>query len=192
MKICVYGASSYKIDSSFIEDGEKLGGLMADKGYSLVFGGGANGMMGAVARGVYKGNGEIIGISPELFNVDGVLFENCNEMIFTKTMRERKKLLEEMSDGFVVTPGGNGTFDEFFEILTLKQLGYHNKPIAILNTNGYFDKLVELFEEARKGEFIKDNCLNLYKVLNTPEKVIEYIENYHDAGYKVEELKNIK
>ncbi|MBE7047096.1 MAG: TIGR00730 family Rossman fold protein [Ruminococcaceae bacterium] len=192
MKICVYGASSYKIDSSFIQAGEKLGEIMAHKGHSLIFGGGANGMMGAAARGVYKGKGEIIGISPELFNVDGVLFENCNQMILTKTMRERKKLLEEMSDGFVVTPGGNGTFDEFFEILTLKQLGYHNKPIAILNTNGYFDKLVELFEEARKGEFVKDNCLKLYKVLNTPEEVIDYIENYNDEGYKVEELKNIK
>ena len=192
MKICVYGASSFKIASSFIEAGERLGELMGYKGYTLVFGGGANGMMGAVARGVYKAKGEIIGISPELFNVDGILFDKCSQMIFTKTMRERKKLLEEMSDGFVVTPGGNGTFDEFFEILTLKQLGYHNKPIAILNTNGYYDKLVELFDVALKGEFVKENCLKLYKVVNTPEEVIDYIENYDESEYKVEELKNIK
>ena len=140
MKICVYGASSYKIDSSFIAAGEKLGELMAKRGHGLIFGGGANGMMGAAARGVYRQKGEIVGISPELFDVDGVLFDHCNEMIFTKTMRERKQLLEDMSDAFVVTAGGSGTYDEFFEILTLKQLGYHNKPIAILNTNGYFDK----------------------------------------------------
>ena len=192
MKICVYGASSYKIDSSFIAAGEKLGELMAKRGHGLIFGGGANGMMGAAARGVYRQKGEIIGISPELFDVDGVLFDHCNEMIFTKTMRERKQLLEDMSDAFVVTAGGSGTYDEFFEILTLKQLGYHNKPIAILNTNGYFDKLVELFEVALKGEFIKENCLKLYKVLDTPEEVIEYIENYSDSGYSLDELKDVK
>ena len=192
MKICVYGASSYKIDSSFITAGEKLGELMAKRGHGLIFGGGANGMMGAAARGVYRQKGEIVGISPELFDVDGVLFDHCNEMIFTKTMRERKQLLEDMSDAFVVTAGGSGTYDEFFEILTLKQLGYHNKPIAILNTNGYFDKLVELFEVALKGEFIKENCLKLYKVLDTPEEVIEYIENYSDSGYSLDELKNVK
>lgn len=192
MKICVYGASSYKIDSSFIAAGEKLGELMAKRGHGLIFGGGANGMMGAAARGVYRQKGEIVGISPELFDVDGVLFDHCNEMIFTKTMRERKQLLEDMSDAFVVTAGGSGTYDEFFEILTLKQLGYHNKPIAILNTNGYFDKLVELFEVALKGEFIKENCLKLYKVLDTPEEVIEYIENYSDSGYRLDELKNVR
>jgi len=192
MKICVYGASSYKIDSSFIAAGEKLGELMAKRGHGLIFGGGANGMMGAAARGVYRQKGEIVGISPELFDVDGVLFDHCNEMIFTKTMRERKQLLEDMSDAFVVTAGGSGTYDEFFEILTLKQLGYHNKPIAILNTNGYFDKLVELFEVALKGEFIKENCLKLYKVLDTPEEVIDYIENYSDSGYRLDELKNVK
>ena len=192
MKICVYGASSYKIDSSFIAAGEKLGELMAKRGHGLIFGGGANGMMGAAARGVYRQKGEIVGISPELFDVDGVLFDHCNEMIFTKTMRERKQLLEDMSDAFVVTAGGSGTYDEFFEILTLKQLGYHNKPIAILNTNGYFDKLVELFEVALKGEFIKENCLKLYKVLDTPEEVIDYIENYSDSGYRLDELKNVR
>ncbi len=192
MKICVYGASSYKIDSSFIAAGEKLGELMAKRGHGLIFGGGANGMMGAAARGVYRQKGEIVGISPELFDVDGVLFDHCNEMIFTKTMRERKQLLEDMSDAFVVTAGGSGTYDEFFEILTLKQLGYHNKPIAILNTNGYFDKLAELFEVALKGEFIKENCLKLYKVLDTPEEVIDYIENYSDSGYSLDELKNVK
>ena len=192
MKICVYGASSYKIDSSFIAAGEKLGELMAKRGHGLIFGGGANGMMGAAARGVYRQKGEIVGISPELFDVDGVLFDHCNEMIFTKTMRERTQLLEDMSDAFVVTAGGSGTYDEFFEILTLKQLGYHNKPIAILNTNGYFDKLVELFEVALKGEFIKENCLKLYKVLDTPEEVIEYVEDYSDSGYSLDELKDVK
>ena len=192
MKICVYGASSYKIDSCFITAGEKLGELMAKRGHGLIFGGGANGMMGAAARGVYRQKGEIVGISPELFDVDGVLFDHCNEMIFTKTMRERTQLLEDMSDAFVVTAGGSGTYDEFFEILTLKQLGYHNKPIAILNTNGYFDKLVELFDVAVKGDFVKENSLKLYKVVNTPEEVIDYIENYDESGYVLDELKNIK
>ena len=192
MKICVYGASSFKIDPSYIEAGEKLGELMAKNGHSLIFGGGANGLMGAAARGVHKGKGKIVGISPELFNVDGVLFEQCEEMIYTKTMRERKKLLEEMSDAYVITPGGIGTFDEFFEILTLKQLGYHNKPICIMNTNGYYDKLLEFLDVAMKSEFIKANCSKLYKVVNTPEEVIEYIENYEGEVYNLDELKNVK
>ena len=107
----------------------------------LVFGGGAQGMMGAAARGVRDGGGSIIGVAPDFFDVDGVLFPDCTEFIYTKTMRERKQILEDSSDAFIITPGGFGTLDEFFEILTLKQLERHNKAIVVLNVAGYYDNI---------------------------------------------------
>ena len=110
--------------------------------------------MGAVARGAHAKGGKTIGVCPSFFNVDGALFVDCSEMIYTETMRERKQLLEEMSDAFIVTPGGIGTFDEFFEIYTLRQLGVHRKPIVIYNTDGYYDSLIEMLNNAIDKKFM--------------------------------------
>lgn len=104
MKLCIYGAASNNIDKSYIDSGEALGQALAENGHSIVYGGGKNGMMGAVARGVAALNGEIIGVAPSFFLVDGVLFEDCTEFIYTETMRERKQIMEEKSDAFIVTP----------------------------------------------------------------------------------------
>ncbi len=191
MNICVYGASSKTIDESFMKDGERLGEVIAKRGHKLVFGAGANGLMGAVARGVYKNGGYIVGVVPKFFNVDGIIFENCNELIRPETMRERKQIMEDSSDGFVVTPGGIGTFEEFFEILTLKQLGRHNKPIAILNTNGYYDKMIEFMENAIEGEFLNKECKLLYEFVSTAAEAVEYIENYDQKQIHITKLKNI-
>lgn len=114
MNICVYGAASDEIDKIYTAEAEKLGEKMAKCGHSLVFGGGAGGMMGAAARGIHKNGGNIIGVVPTFFNVDGILFEHCNEMIRTETMRERKQIMEDRADAFIMTPGGIGTFEEFF------------------------------------------------------------------------------
>ena len=119
MNICIYGASSNEIDNIYIKYTEHLGQVMGKRGHNLVFGGGAKGLMGAAARGVVKGGGNVIGIAPSFFNVDGVLFEECSEFIYTDTMRERKLAMEEKSDAFIATPGGIGTFDELFEIKTV-------------------------------------------------------------------------
>ncbi len=191
MNICVYGAASKAIDQCYIKDGEALGREMAKRGYGLIFGGGASGMMGAVARGVYDGKGYICGIAPKFFNVDGVLFENCNEMLRPDTMRERKKMLEDNADAFIITPGGIGTFDEFFEILTLKQLGRHNKPIAILNTNGYYNKMAEFMENAIDGRFLTKECKLLYEFVDNVNEALDYIENYNIEQMSLTELKNI-
>ncbi len=191
MNICVYGAASKLIDEVYIKDGEKLGREMVKRGHALIFGGGSSGMMGAVARGVYSEKGYIVGIVPKFFNVDGILFENCNEMIKPDTMRERKKLLEDKADAFIVTPGGIGTFDEFFEILTLKQLGRHNKPIAILNTNGYYGKMADFMENAIDGRFLTKECKLLYEVVENTEDALSYIENYNVGQMSITKLKNI-
>lgn len=193
MKICVYGASSTSIDKSYITDGEKLGTVMASRGHSLVFGGGANGLMGAVARGVHSvSKTEIIGIAPSFFNVDGILFEHCTEFIYPETMRERKRMMDELSDAFIVTPGGIGTFDEFFEILTLKQLRRHNKPIAILNTNGYYNHLKDFLQNGINENFLAEECNKLFFISDDADKICEYIENYNPEDTPVSQFKAIK
>lgn len=191
MKICVYGAASSEIDKNFVKTGEELGREMAEHGHSLVFGGGRNGMMGAVARGIAEKGGKILGIQPAFFQENNaeISFADCTEFIHTETMRERKRLLDESSDAFIVSPGGIGTFDEFFEILTLKQLGRHNKAIAIFNIDGYFDNMIKMMEYSIKKKFITTDCVDLYKVTNTVEETLEYIENYDPTDIDLSKVK---
>lgn len=191
MNICVYGASSNIIDKVYIEATEDLGEKLAKRGHGLVFGAGAEGVMGASARGAEKGGGKIIGIAPGFFNVDGMIFENCTELIRPETMRERKKMLEEMSDAFIMAPGGIGTFDEFFEIITLKQLSRHTKAIAIFNVNNYFDDLLAMMEKGIKEEFIKEECRELYRVFDNADEMLDYIENYVAVDMDILNFKNI-
>lgn len=177
MNICIYGAASNSIDNSYILHGEALGEEIAKKNHTLVFGGGANGLMGAVARGVHKHGGTLISVAPSFFNVDGILFDKCSEYIYTDTMRQRKKTMEEKSDAFIVTPGGIGTLEEFFEILTLRSLDRHNKPIAIFNTNGYFDSLLSFLKNGVKETFLRESDLRLLFISDDAKEIIEYLES---------------
>lgn len=186
MNICVYGAASNEIDKSYILAGEELGAEMGRRSHSLIFGGGASGLMGAAARGVHKNGGYIVGVAPRFFNVDGALFANCDELIRTDTMRERKQLMEQRSDAFIVTPGGIGTFEEFLEILTLRSLDRHSKPIAILNTNGYYDALLSFLQDGVRQNFIKEGNLELFFVSDDVAKIIDYSESYTDDTDKIE------
>lgn len=183
MNICVYGASSKSIDEKYIKAGEALGEQMAERGHTLVFGGGGHGMMGAVARGVKKGGGKVIGVAPSFFNVDGVLFDGCDEFIYTETMRERKQIMEDRSDAFIAAPGGVGTFEELFEIITLKQLGRHSKPVAVFNVNGYYSGIKDMFERAVEESFMTRACLSLFGMTEDEGDILDYLE-----GYKAEEL----
>ena len=191
MKICVYGASSNYIDKIHLEQVELLGRKMAERGHSLVFGGGANGCMGASARGAHKNNGEIIGIAPTFFDVDGILFQHCTKLVGTETMRERKQLLEEYSDAFIIAPGGVGTLDEFFEILTLKQLARHKKAMAIFNVNGYYDELLKFLDTMVKGNFALPDTLKLFEVFTDVDKMLDYLENYESTDFNVSDMKHI-
>lgn len=190
MKVCIYGASSDIIDREYIKAGEELGRMLADGGHTLVFGGGNGGLMGAAARGFSEKGGHIIGIAPSFFNVDGVLYPHCDEFHYTETMRERKQLMEDLSDAFVMTPGGIGTFEEFFEILTLKQLGRHNKPIVVLNTKNYFEKLFSQLRDTVDGHFMKEACLSLYTVCEEPSEVLSALGITTTTG-EVSDYKNI-
>ena len=191
MRICVYGASSNDISPVFISAGEKLGLAMAKRGIGLTFGGGANGMMGAVARGITAGNGHIIGVAPKFFNVDGVLYEKCDQMIRPDTMRQRKQIMEDNADAFIITPGGIGTFEEFFEILTLKQLAQLNKPIVIMNTDGYYDDMLNMMKTAVEKEFILESVKSLYVVMTDVDEMLDYIENYDYKDIDITHYKKV-
>ena len=191
MNICVYGAASQEIDSIFIETVERLGEKIAERGHGIVYGGGAHGLMGAVARGARKANGKVTGVAPAFFKVDGVLFEDCTDFIYTETMRERKQIMEDNSDCFIVTPGGIGTFEEFFEIVTLKQLRRHEKAIVIYNINGYYDEMDIMMEKAIKDGFMKEACRSLYKYFDDGDEMLDYLESYVPVRAKPKEYKNV-
>jgi len=192
MKICVFGAASDRIDKAFIDAVEKIGEEIAKRGHSLVFGGGASGLMGAAARGFSRAGGSILGVAPRFFDTDGVLYDRCTEFIYTDTMRQRKQILEERSDAFIVTPGGVGTFDEFFEIITLKQLGRHSKPVVIFNVANFFDALENLMEKALSDKFLSPKTLELYKITDSINEVIDYLESYKEKEISVKDTKYIR
>ena len=189
MNICLYGASSDEIAPIYLQETEKLGEKMAAHGHSMIFGGGAAGLMGAAARGMTKGNGRIIGVAPTFFNVDGVLYAHCTDFIYTETMRERKAEMEERADAFIITPGGIGTFEEFFEVLTLKQLGRHNKPIAVFNIDGYYDDLLALIEKAIAGNFMREACRQLLQAFTDADEMLRYIETCDTSELLPEQTK---
>lgn len=192
MRICVYGAASPTIDPQYIKLVEEMGEQMAKRGHSLVFGGGGNGLMGAAARGVKRGGGHILGVIPKFFDDEKVeaICDFCDELIEPDTMRQRKQIMEDNADAFIVVPGGIGTFEEFFEILTLKQLCRHNKPIAIYNLMGYYDEINHAMEQAIKKNFIRDNCRELYITTENLEEMFSYIEAPVDQIRTVKELKD--
>lgn len=192
MRICVYGAASPTIDPEYIELVEQMGKALALRGHSLVFGGGGNGLMGAAARGVRSGGGYILGVIPKFFDEENVedICDFCNELIEPDTMRQRKQIMEDNADAFIVVPGGIGTFEEFFEILTLKQLCRHNKPIAIYNLKGYYNEMNTVMQMAIEKNFVRENCLDLYRTTDSLDELFEYLEAPVDEVRTVKELKD--
>ena len=178
MRICVFGAASPTIDPEYIKRVEELGRELARRGHSLVFGAGANGLMGAAARGVHAGAGRVLGVIPKFFDEEDVeaIYDKCDELIFTDTMRQRKETMENNADAFIVVPGGIGTFEEHFEILTSKQLCRHNKPIALYNIMGYYNELEAVMQQAMKKNFIRENCADLYAITEDLTELFDYIE----------------
>ncbi len=191
MDICVYGASSNAIDRVYTDGAREFGKALAGAGMGLVFGGGASGVMGAAALGVLEAGGEVTGVAPSFFNVDGILLEGCTSLVITETMRERKQKMEELSGGFAMLPGGIGTLDEFFEILTLKQLGRHTKPIGVLNINGYFDPVLAMLRRAAEENFMKPETMELFYVSDSSRELIDYFKNYVPERGSVHRYKSI-
>ena len=175
MNVCVYGASSNRIGADYIEKTEELGKVLAQAGHGLVYGAGGAGLMGAIARGFYAQRGYIVGVVPKFLQVDGCIFEHCDELIYTDTMRQRKQIMDDRCDAFVVTPGGVGTYEEFFEVYTTKQLGRHHKPIILYNINGYFEPVLQMLQATVDKNFMRERSLRLIAVADTPDEVLRLL-----------------
>lgn len=176
MRICLYGSGSGNTPKEFTETGYKLGLKIAKNNHSLVFGGGNDGMMGAVASGVFENGGEIIGIVPEWILEFDSDFKNCSEYIKTDSMDDRKSLFLEKSDAFIIVPGGLGTLDEFFEIIVLKFLKRHDKKIILFNINGFYDTLLLMLDEMSNQGFIREGGENIFETANTIDEVFKLLD----------------
>ena len=192
MKICVYGSASNTINQEFKEKVETLGKIMVQRGHSLVYGGGAHGLMGAVAKGVHSVGGHVFGVIPKFFEQQNVeiVYKKSDELIKPDTMRERKQIMEDNADAFIIVPGGIGTFEEFFEIFTLKQLCQHEKPIAIYNLQNYYDEMQAMLCAAVEKGFLRKESLGLYKVTSDLDELFAYIEAPATVNKTVQQLKD--
>lgn len=176
LTICVYGAANQNIDPIYIEQTEILGRELASHGHSMIYGGGGTGLMGAAARGVSSANGKIISVLPHFMKDYEGLYEDYTEIIRTETMAQRKEIMEERADAFIVLPGGIGTMDEFFQAITLVALDRKSAPIVLFNIDGYYDSIITFIEEGIAKGFINHQVRELCMVRNQAEEVIDAIE----------------
>jgi hypothetical protein len=178
MNICVFCSSSNLLKQIYVDEAFALGRLIGSKKYGLVYGGTNVGLMNEVARSVKLAGGKALGVIPKLISDFGIAASYLDELIITPDMSERKKLLREKSDAFIALPGGFGTLEEVLEVITLKQLGYHNKPIVFINTNSYYNHLIDQFELSYQDQFAKSDYKKLYYFSKNCIDAVNYIENY--------------
>jgi cytokinin riboside 5'-monophosphate phosphoribohydrolase len=174
--LCVYCASSDRLDPKYYAAAAELGREMVLRGWDLVYGGGKTGMMGAVARAVKQNGGRVIGVIPEFMKARELAYIDADELVTVITMRERKLLMETRADAFVALPGGWGTLEEIMEILTLRQLDVVRKPCVLLNQDGFYEPLLQLFERMLEDGFFKPSNLELFRVASSPADVFAQIE----------------
>lgn len=178
-RVCVFASSSSLLDDSYLADAAKLGELLGKNGFDYVYGGSNLGLMWASANAAKQNGAKVTGIMPEkLYKLCVSKEEACDEFFVTEGMRERKAKLDELSDAVVALPGGFGTLEELAEMIVQKQLGYNKKPIVLLNTNGFYNKLNEFFEVIITDKFAKEKSREMYYIANTPEEAIKYLQNY--------------
>lgn len=178
--ICVFASSSNYLSDIYYKDAEELGRLIGQCGYNIVYGGSTLGMMWACASEVKNYGGKIIGVMPQKLADMGCKTDNCDEFFMAEGMRDRKGKMDEISDAVIALAGGFGTLEELAEMIVQKQLGYNKKPIVILNTNGFYDKLIEFFNTMIEEKFANKITKDLFYVAKTPNDAIEYINTYKE------------
>ncbi len=181
MNICVFSSSSNAIPEIYFEEARKLGHLIGKSGWNLIYGGANVGLMHACAEAARENGSKNVGIIPELIHAHRLSNPNDHEQIVTPNMRERKYLMRKRSDAFVALPGGFGTLEEILEVITLKQLNYHNKAVVFVNTNGYYNLLLEQFELAYRENFAKESYRSMYFVAANSEEAIVFLQQYQPA-----------
>ena len=174
--VCVYCSSSSRVLPVFMEEAQALARTLSQAGLELVYGGADVGLMGMVAAGVKAGGGRVTGVIPEKLARLG--WAGCDELVVTPDMRSRKQAMEERADGFITLPGGFGTLEEVLEIITLKQLQYHAKPVVLVNTTGFFEPLAAMFERIYSDGFARREFSSLYHLAHSSVEAVEFLLAY--------------
>ncbi len=183
--VCVYCGSSSNVRQDYKDAATRLGATMAAEGVRLVYGGGQVGLMGLVADAVLAGGGAVTGVIPEFLHEAEVGKQDLTELLRVGSMHERKMIMAERSDAFVVLPGGFGSLDELFEILTWRQLGLHDKPIVVVNTEGYWTRLIETIDHIVDEGFARPENRDLFSVVDTVEAVLPSLRAAGAASFDV-------
>lgn len=181
MNICVFSSSSNAINPLYFKEAERLGQLIGEQGHTLINGGANVGLMEAVTISAAKKGAKTIGILPERLIERSLASVNAHEVIITRDMQERKFKMREMSDAFIALPGGFGTLEEILEVLTLRQLSYHTKPVVFINTNDFYKYLFKQFEVSFTELFAKEIYRELYYPAKNSEEAIKHIREYKPA-----------
>jgi uncharacterized protein (TIGR00730 family) len=176
--ICVYCSSSSEVDEVYFDAAEQLGRKICNRDWRLIYGAGKIGLMGTLAQAVISSNCYVTGVIPDFMKDSEVHYDECHELIWTADMRARKAIMEERADAFIALPGGFGTLEELMEVLTLKQLKRHSKPIVILNTNGFYTELLAMFDRMFMEQFAKQSYKSIYHITENIDNALDYIESY--------------
>ncbi len=181
--LCVYCGSSDRVHPDYLQAAREMGAAAARRGLEIVYGAGSTGLMGALANGAIEAGGRVIGVIPGYFNTPQLAHNGLARLEVVDTIHTRKARLVELGDAFIALPGGYGTFEEFFEVLTWSQIGLHAKPIGLLNVRGYFTPLLEMVEHARREGFIYDEHRALFSACDDPETLLDALSNHqHPHG----------
>ena len=178
MNVCVFAASSSRIDNEYSKAASELGALLAEAGIHILYGGGGIGLMGKLADAALKKGGTVTGVIPEFMVSEGWGHELVTDMVVTPDMGERKRRLFEKTDAVIVLPGGIGTLDELTEAITLKQLGLYKGPIIIINTSGFYKTFIEFIDQLVDGHFLRMEHKEIWEIVNTPEEAIRALNSY--------------
>lgn len=179
MNVCVFAASSSRIDNVYANAASELGALLAEAGMNIIYGGGGIGLMGKLADAALQKGGTITGVIPGFMKAEGWGHETVTEMLVTADMGERKKLMFDRADAVVALPGGIGTLEELTEAMTLKQLGLYKGPIIILNTSGFYDLFIGFMDQMISGHFLRLQHKDIWEVVNTPSEVLKALKSYN-------------
>lgn len=177
-RICVFCGSNVGAREIYIRNARTLGMEMARREMTLVYGGGKVGLMGVIADAVLQNGGEAIGVMPDHLIAREVQHRGLTELRVVGTMHERKAMMADLADGFIAMPGGFGTYDEFCEVVTWAQLGLHRKPLGMLNTAGFFDALLTMFDHATREGFIRPDHRAMLRVCDDPKSLLDEMQTY--------------
>ncbi len=190
--ITVYGASSPSLDTVFHDAAYELGKLLAQNGREAVTGAGSTGLMAALENGVLDAGGKVTGIIPQFMVNAGWLHQGLSEVIITADMHERKKRMAQMSHAAIALPGGTGTFEELFEIITWKMLDLYVKPVIILNTDHYYDPMLDMLDNAIRHKFMNPMHKSLWAVADTPKQALELLDSIPDWNSPANKIESLK